>query len=155
MINVIKGKRYCSDDLSLIENFAEANNDPFVTWVFHHRKETDLGVSEAWLREMGLYFNRPASELILLKPEDHKRLHMKMFHSNTDTSGENNAFYGKKHSEESLRKMSVSRTKYYICPLLLIYKANVLKMTHQAIADELGCKRRTVTAKLLKLNRKQ
>jgi hypothetical protein len=35
---------FCKDDISLIENYEKAANDPEI-WDCHHRKETDLGLS--------------------------------------------------------------------------------------------------------------
>ena len=72
-------KYFCSEDISLIENYEEAVNDPN-TWHCHHRLELDdeghrLNTRNE-LKEKGLYFNRPASELIFLKASDHMKLHM-------------------------------------------------------------------------------
>ena len=73
----IKGiKRYCKDDISLIENYDKAINSK-ERWDCHHRLETDLDVSQQYLKDHGLYYNRPASELIFLTCEEHTALHNK------------------------------------------------------------------------------
>lgn len=76
-------KRYCSEPLCNIENYEEAVNSP-LKYVIHHRKE-DEGYSVKELREMNLYWHRPASELIFMERSAH------ITHHNT---GNNNPFYG-------------------------------------------------------------
>lgn len=90
-------KSYCCDDISLIENYDKAVNDEHQVWECHHRLETDLGLSKQELIDMGLYFNRQASELILLTPEEHKSMHNK---------GENNPMYGKHQTAEAKAKIA-------------------------------------------------
>lgn len=85
-------KKFCNEDISLIENYEKAINDDKQTWDCHHRKETDEGLSIKQLNKLGLYLNRPASELIFLTKEEHCRLHHK----------------GKYVSEETKRKNSES-----------------------------------------------
>ena len=98
-------KKYCKD-YENIENYEAAKKDDFIGWHCHHRLEThtpdgerrevDIGYKE--LITLGLYYNRPAEELIFL------------------TSGEHNAYRkgrqawnkGKKMSEEFCRKNSES-----------------------------------------------
>lgn len=84
MINDYHVKEYCCEDPSLIENYEEAMADS-ETWVCHHRKGIELKKSIEELKAMGLYYNRPACELIFLKNEYHSHLH---------SSGENNPMYG-------------------------------------------------------------
>lgn len=80
-------KRFCCEDLSLIENYQQAVNDKTKTWDCHHRLEThyldgrkrknefDLLIQD--LKSQGLYYNRPAKELIFLPKQDHAILHQK------------------------------------------------------------------------------
>ena len=77
MINERCAKSYCSEDLSLIENYALAIADTTQTWECHHRGEVlPCGrFSPNDLTKFGLYFNRPASELIFLTKAEHTRLH--------------------------------------------------------------------------------
>ena len=77
MINEYCVKAYCCEDLSLIENYALAIVDTTQTWECHHRGEVlPCGrFSPNDLTKFGLYFNRPASELIFLTKAEHTRLH--------------------------------------------------------------------------------
>lgn len=68
---------YCCEDISLIENYEAALADKKETWVCHHRLGIELNKSKKELKKMGLYKNRPASELIFLTDFDHKSLHNK------------------------------------------------------------------------------
>ena len=74
MINKKNAKLFCCEDISLIENYYEAINSSEV-WVCHHRLGIDLGKGRDELIDMGLYFDRPASELQFLSRSEHIRLH--------------------------------------------------------------------------------
>jgi len=79
-------QRYCSEDLSKIENYELAKNDPTPNkWCIHHRDECKVlpsGMialrSSQDLIENDRYFNCPANELIFLTNSDHWKLHHKM-----------------------------------------------------------------------------
>lgn len=60
-----------------------------------------LDIKESELIEKGLYYNRPASELIFLSQKEHAKLHM---------TGKPSWCKGKKLPEEICKKMSISRT---------------------------------------------
>ena len=79
MINEKYAKKFCCEDLSLIENYDIAVADTTQTWHCHHRGEIlpcgRFSVSD--LKKFELYFNRPASELIFLTHSEHRRLHLK------------------------------------------------------------------------------
>lgn len=75
MIHNKNVRRFCSEPLTMIENYKEAVNDTEQSWHCHHRKETDEGLSRKELIEMGLYYHRPASELIFLSSSEHRKLH--------------------------------------------------------------------------------
>ena len=79
MINEFCAKSYCSDDISLIENYDKAIADTTQTWDCHHKGEIlPCGrFSPNDLKKFGLYYNRPASELIFLSHSEHSRLHTK------------------------------------------------------------------------------
>lgn len=76
-------RKYCCESLSLIENYQCAISDNENMWVLHHRRETHdangnllkAAVSMKSLKLQGLYFERPASELIFMKMTDHQKLH--------------------------------------------------------------------------------
>ena len=79
MINEYYAKSFCCEDISLIENYELAINDPTQTWHCHHRGEIlPCGrFSRDDLKKFGLYFNRQAAELIFLTPFVHRQLHKK------------------------------------------------------------------------------
>lgn len=97
---------YCLDPEN-IENFEKALADNFKNWCVHHRLETWnsdgerrlVDITPAELKALGMYYNRPASELIYLTISEHSALH---------SEGKHNAMYGKRHSEEAKKKMSCS-----------------------------------------------
>lgn len=133
-----QAKRYCCEDVSKIENFEKANtSDEF--YEFHHRKEIELDVDKEWLIANDLYYNRPASELILLTKKEHRQLHMTgkyvcekspIFgkvgnrlgkHHTAEAKeknrlahlGSNHPLYGKKHKESTIKKMSDARSEWW------------------------------------------
>lgn len=99
---MISKKLYCyCKDLEDIENYQKAIADTTQTYVLHHRLEThtsdvkrrDVDITKKKLMSLGMYFHRPASELIFLTKSEHVFLHNK----------------GKKLSEETKKKMSESK----------------------------------------------
>ena len=79
MIKIQNVKSYCCEDFRLIENYELAVNDNTQTWDCHHKGEIlPCGrFSRDDLKKFGLYFNRPAAELIFLTKAEHTRLHLK------------------------------------------------------------------------------
>ena len=79
MINEKMAKRYCSEDVSLIENYHKAIADQTKIWDTHHRRECDENgrtlFTKKQLVEMNLYYKRPASELIFVTKSMHCKLH--------------------------------------------------------------------------------
>ena len=82
MINEYYAKKYCKEDISLIENYEQAVNDNNQMWVCHHKEEikvlpSGMTVIHSYkeLKEKGLYYGRPANELIFLTKKEHQRLH--------------------------------------------------------------------------------
>lgn len=69
-------------------------------WHCHHRLE-DEGFSKEQLIQAGMYWNRPAKELILLTHKEHSRLHW---------VGTRNPSYGGNFSIEHRKHLSESRT---------------------------------------------
>ena len=105
-------KKFCKDDISLIENYDKAIADTTQVWHCHHRRETIF--SKPDLIEIGEYYNRPACELIFLTPNEHRRLHhlgkpsgMKGKHLSAETRKKiSEARKGKHLSKESRKKIS-------------------------------------------------
>ena len=135
-----RAKRYCCEDISLIENYDKAVADKTQTWQCHHRAEIlPCGnFTPEMMMEFGLYFNRPASELIFLTKYDHLSIHtkarwtgrhhseeakIKISEANTGRKrslatrrlmseqriGSRNSFYGKHHTSEAKEKIRRSR----------------------------------------------
>ena len=79
MINLRNAKQFCSEDISLIENYNKAIADKEKTWDIHHRRECDdegrTLFTKKQLIEINLYFDRPASELIFVTRSTHKKIH--------------------------------------------------------------------------------
>lgn len=79
MINEYCANAYCCEDPSLIENYDKAIADTTQMWECHHRGEVlpcgRFSIDD--LKKFGLYFNRPAAELIFLTPSAHRQLHFK------------------------------------------------------------------------------
>ncbi len=107
--------KYCKEDISKIENYDKAKNDNFIGWSIHHRDEIKVlpsGItvirSREELIENGRYYDCPANELIFLTNFDHQSLHSSNRDQNT-LDKMRNIKLGKKHSEETKKKMSKMR----------------------------------------------
>ena len=102
-------KQYCKEP-EKIENYERAKKDGFVGWECHHRLETHtsdgerrvVDITAAELIALGMYYNRPASELIFLTESEHKSLRKGKHHSDETRKkiseamkGEKNPNYGK------------------------------------------------------------
>ena len=103
MLNEKYAKRYCSEDIALIENYKEAIADQTKMWDIHHRRECDENgrtlFTKKQLIEMGLYFNRLASELIFVTRSMHWKLHREMRSNGGKICGKKTgAINGKKRS---------------------------------------------------------
>ena len=79
MLNENNAKQYCSEDISLIENYHQAIADEERRWEIHHRRECDSEgrtlFTHKKLKELNLYYKRPAAELIFVTRSMHKKLH--------------------------------------------------------------------------------
>jgi hypothetical protein len=119
MINEYQAKLYCTDDISLIENYDKAVADTTKTWQCHHRLEihSDYRNSIHDLKMMNLYYNRPAEELIFLTHAEHVKLHhtgtkhseetkQKISATEKCTKSTYSPMYCKQHSEETRKKIS-------------------------------------------------
>ena len=114
MINEIQAKKYCCEDISNIENYDKAVADKTQTWICHHKLEIkDLKIfSRQLLINDGMYYKRPAAELIFMTKSQHHKLHslnMSLtWHSKLSKNAKTGGMTGKKHSEQSKKKMSES-----------------------------------------------
>ena len=126
-----KFEKFCKSPEN-IENYEKALADNFKGWDCHHRLQTwtsdgkrrAVDITAAELIALGMYYNRPADELIFLTESEHNNLHKKgntyrLGKPHTEESrikmskahkgkqvGENNPMYGKHHTKEARNKMS-------------------------------------------------
>ena len=92
---------YFCKDYENIENCQKALADNFKGWDCHHRLETHnsdgerrlVDITKKELIALGMYYNRPANELIFLPSSEHNSLHKK----------------GKRLSEEAKKKISEAK----------------------------------------------
>lgn len=121
-------KQYCAN-IENVENFEKAKADNFKGWCIHHRLQTwtsdgerravDITMDE--LNSLGMYYNRPAEELIFLTESEHQILHTKGKTLSDECKkkiseaikGEKNGMYGKHHSEETKKKQSEAKKGHY------------------------------------------
>ena len=73
MINEKSAKKFCCEDLSLIENYELAINDTTQTWHCHHILGEQY--DRKYLIDNNLYENRPASEFRFVTLAEHNSLH--------------------------------------------------------------------------------
>lgn len=76
--------KYCREDLSLVENYAEAMADQTQVWHVHHRDEIRVLPSGMVVRrsiqdliDAGRYYQCPANELIFVTPAMHNTMHFR------------------------------------------------------------------------------
>lgn len=107
MINVKCVKIYC-ENFELIENYDTAISSDEV-YCCHHRLETHtsdgerrlVDLTREELKALDMYFNRLPEELIFMKRNEHRKLHMKC---KKGTCG----MKGKHHSDEAKAKISAA-----------------------------------------------
>lgn len=124
--------KFCCENISSIENYEIAVQSE-EQYDCHHRleiKEDGSVVSMKELIAQGLYYNRPASELIFLLRIDHKHLHAKHPVKISDdcrrkmsesqkrrfasmSEEERKAVYGHSNTEESIQKNRESQLKRF------------------------------------------
>lgn len=76
-------RKYCNGNFAQIENYTSAILDKSETWDIHHKLETQtsegekrrIPLTQKELKALGVYFDRPPSELIFMRQSEHKRLH--------------------------------------------------------------------------------
>ena len=111
-LQILKG--YC-ENYQDIENYELAKTVNFKGWQCHHRLETHnsdgkrrlVDITRKELLALGMYYNRPASELIFMKTKEHRQLHMRdASFSEVTLKKMSEAAKGKKLSEETRKKIS-------------------------------------------------
>lgn len=107
MINEKTVRRYCSEEPSKIENYDLAFTDMEHTWHCHHRLELGENGEVTSLNDLkkhGLYYGRPASELIFLTNGEHRRIHNQNRHVGDDVRRRMSESHKGKHPSEDTRK---------------------------------------------------
>lgn len=102
-------QKFCCEDISLIKNYDKAINDTEI-WDCHHRLEIELNLSRDELKERDLYYNRPASELILLTHSEHQKLHKLANNPMKGKCGEKSPWYNKHHNKTTRNNLSEINT---------------------------------------------
>ena len=109
-------KQYCKD-YEKIENYEKALKDNFEGWECHHRLETHtpdgerrpVDISKKELIALGMYYHRPAEELIFLTVKEHNAFKKGKHLSEESKKKLSEANKGKKLSEETKKKLSEAR----------------------------------------------
>ena len=107
-------KRYYCSDIENVENYEKALADNFIGWECHHRLETHtpdgkrrlVDISHNELKALGMYYNRPADELIFLTSREHNAFKKGQQKSEETRKKMSEANKGKHLSEETRKKMS-------------------------------------------------
>lgn len=114
MINEIYARQYCREDISKIENYEHAARDDSQVWDCHHRGEIlPCGrFSIRDLKKFGLYWHRPASELVFLTRAEHTKLHrVGRGLSEEHRQKLRQVNLGRHHSEDTKRKLREAQKK--------------------------------------------
>ena len=123
MINARNAKLFCSEDVSLIENYNQAIADEERVWDVHHRRECDSEgrtlFTKKQLIEMNLYFKRPASELIFVTRSMHRKLHREICSNGGKIGGK---ILGKKYGAINGKKYGAIGGKKNAIPILQFSK---------------------------------
>lgn len=117
MISEKYAYRYCAEDINKIENYDKAMADNTQIWDCHHRAEIlPCGrYSINQLKEHGLYFNRPSSELVFIPHSEHYSMHLR---GNAYTKG-------KPLSDEHKKKLSAKLKGRKLEPLSAQHKQKI------------------------------
>ena len=100
----------CYED---IENYDKAKKDNFKGWECHHRLETHtpdgkrrpVDIPQKELKALGMYYNRPASELVFLTTREHHEYQKGKSLSEEHKKKLSEAHKGKQFSEEHKKKL--------------------------------------------------
>ena len=144
---MISKKLYCyCKDLEDIENYQKAIADTTQTYVLHHKLETHtsdgerrlVDITKKELMALGMYFHRPASELIFLTKSEHVSLHNKGKKLSEETKNKmSESKKGTHLSEETKNKMSEAKKGKTIKPFSEDHKKNIsYSMKGHSVSEE-------------------
>lgn len=100
-----------SYEIEKVENYKKALYDKTQTWILHHRYEIEYNLSAQDLKNLNLYYNRPAEELIFLTKKDHYKLHFSKEQTAEHRKRISDAKKGKTFTDEHKRKLSEAHKK--------------------------------------------
>lgn len=108
-------RKYC-DNFENIENYEKAKADNFKGWHCHHRLETHtsdgerrtVDISQAELIALGMYWHRPANELIFMTAKEHNAYKKGKHHTEEAKKKIGNANKTKCHTEDWNKKVGLS-----------------------------------------------
>lgn len=145
MISRKHAREYCSEDPSRIENYEQAVADKEHMWDCHHMAEIlPCGVySPEDLKKFGLYWKRPASELIYLRHDEHIALHVRNLSPETRRRM-SLAHMGKHHSPSTILKRSASLKERYKTQVRAGSKRVVMERLDGTLTIEFASPRRAV-----------
>ena len=106
-------EKFCKEPEN-IENYEKAKKDNFKGWDCHHRLETHnsdgerrlVDITKKELIALGMYYNRPAEELIFLTRSEHDVFRKGKHHSEETKKKMREAKKGKHLSEEHKNKIA-------------------------------------------------
>ena len=106
-------RAFCNESIYQIENYQQAEAENFKGWCMHHRLEIQSDgtrVSMQELKSKGLYYSRPASELVFMRFGEHMKLHMTGKHLTAEHRKKiAEALKGRTLSAEARKKLSEAR----------------------------------------------
>ena len=106
-------RAFCNESIYQIENYQQAEAEGFKGWCMHHRLEIQpdgTRVSMQELKSKGLYYSRPASELVFMRFGEHMKLHMTGKHLTAEHRKKiAEALKGRTLSAEARKKLSEAR----------------------------------------------
>lgn len=139
-------KRYCGEDVSLIENYARANSDDSQVYECHHKDEIDLGMSYKELKSAGLYYNVSADRLILLTHKEHMELH-------GGNIGSKNGMYGVTgKSHHCYGRCQEKHPLFKDIPMDdVLYRITILKQSMRSVGKLYGVSTQTISRRLSRL----
>lgn len=145
MISIKWSKQFCSEPLENIENYDKAVADKEHMWECHHIAEIlPCGsYSREDLKKVGLYWKRPASELVYLRHDEHRALHAKNRKPETSRRiAEKVAMRnrGRKASAETRRRLSLSHMGKHPSPSAELKRIASLKKRYET-QERAGSKR--------------
>lgn len=107
MFNSAMARMYCCDPIESIQGFKEALESS-EKYHIHHRFE-EMGLSQADLKELGMYYKRPACELIFMNGREHNTMHATLIPTDNLIKGQFKDGHIPEFTEEHRRHISEAK----------------------------------------------